>query len=107
MFLPLVTKSRLPTTCAPVVSPTSCLIEPRYWTLSDDTQSGPDLLACAAGAAASMTRTATSANRPTRIAPTDEDCTYPTARGKLATRRRTLKWQTHAQCSTPTPESSA
>src|SRR4051794_16527497 len=53
MFLPLVTKSRLPTTLAPVVSPTSCLIDPRYSTLSDDTQSGPDLLARAAGAVTS------------------------------------------------------
>src|SRR3954469_5589357 len=40
MFLPEVTNSLLPTTLAPVVSPTSCLIEPRYSTLSDITASG-------------------------------------------------------------------
>src|SRR5690349_16956555 len=40
MFLPDVTKSRSPTTFAPVVSPTSCLIEPRYSTFADMTASG-------------------------------------------------------------------
>src|SRR4051794_32445702 len=40
MFLPDVTNSRLPMTFAPVVSPMSCLIEPRYSTLSDITASG-------------------------------------------------------------------
>src|SRR3954447_2092608 len=39
MFLPEVTNSRLPTTFAPVVIPTSCLIEPRYSTLLDITAS--------------------------------------------------------------------
>src|SRR4051794_11994431 len=51
MFLPDVTNSRSPTTLAPVVSPMSCLIEPRYSTLSEDTQSGPVWLAVASGAA--------------------------------------------------------
>src|SRR2546430_10215263 len=40
MFLPDVTNIRSPTTFAPVVSPTSCLIEPRYSTLGDITASG-------------------------------------------------------------------
>src|SRR5215217_852607 len=40
MFLPDVTNIRSPTIFAPVVSPTSCLIEPRYSTLSDITASG-------------------------------------------------------------------
>src|SRR5690348_11830863 len=76
MFLPLVTNRRLPTTFAPVVSPTSCLIEPRYSTLSDDAQSGPDLFAEASGAATSA-RLATSA-----VA--IDARTYPTARGNVA-----------------------
>src|SRR3954449_10754660 len=49
MFLPDVTNSRSPTTFAPAVSPTSCLIEPRYSTLGDITASGS---AGAAGSAA-------------------------------------------------------
>ena len=40
MFLPDVTYIRSPTTLAPVVSPTSCLIEPRYSTFVDITASG-------------------------------------------------------------------
>src|SRR5215211_2168349 len=39
MFLPEVTNIRLPAILAPVVMPTSCLIEPRYSTLSDMTAS--------------------------------------------------------------------
>src|SRR4051794_33194185 len=53
MFLPEVTNIRSPTILAPVVRPTSCLIEPRYSTLGDMTASGG---AAAAGAAA-MSRT--------------------------------------------------
>src|SRR4051812_24481954 len=77
MFLPLVTNSRSPTTLAPVVIPTSCLIEPRYSTLSDDTQSGPDLLAAAFGATARVAVTASATQRRT----------YPTAPGTVAMRR--------------------
>ena len=40
MFLPDVTNIRSPTILAPVVRPTSCLIEPRYSTLGDITASG-------------------------------------------------------------------
>src|SRR5215208_6235421 len=40
MFLPEVTNMRSPTTLAPAVRPMSCLIEPRYSTLSDMTASG-------------------------------------------------------------------
>src|SRR5689334_16108829 len=67
MFLPLVTKRRLPTTLAPVVSPTSCLIEPMYSTLSDDTQSGPVWLAAATDAVDRQARAATSVARRVRI----------------------------------------
>src|SRR3954470_21027446 len=50
MFLPLVTQRRLSTTFAPVVRPMSCLIDPRYSTLSDATQSRPVWLAGASDA---------------------------------------------------------
>src|SRR3954463_2067933 len=40
MFLPEVPNILLPMTLAPVVSPTSCLIEPRYSTFLDITASG-------------------------------------------------------------------
>src|ERR1044072_3378191 len=46
VFLPAVTNIRSPTIFAPVVRPTSCLIEPRYSTFGDMTASG------SAGAAA-------------------------------------------------------
>src|SRR6185369_5064261 len=64
MFLPEVTNIRSPITFAPVVSPTSCWIEPRYSTLSDITASGPPC--AAAGAAAASTRT-----RASRVARSD------------------------------------
>src|SRR3954453_15779752 len=51
MFLPEVTNIRSPTILAPVVRPTSCLIEPRYSTFGDMTASG-SAGAAAAGAAA-------------------------------------------------------
>src|SRR3954466_4896653 len=51
MFLPDVTNIRSPTTLAPVVSPTSCLIEPRYSTLGDITASGSGGTAAEAGGA--------------------------------------------------------
>src|SRR4051794_25118321 len=49
-FLPEVTNIRSPTIFAPVVSPMSCLIEPRYSTFGDITASGG--VWAAAGAAA-------------------------------------------------------
>src|SRR3954465_272288 len=52
MFLPDVTNSRSPTTFAPAVRPTSCLIEPRYSTFGDITASAR---AGAAGSAAAGT----------------------------------------------------
>src|SRR3954453_6382036 len=67
MFLPLVTNSRSPTTLAPVVIPTSCLIEPRYSTLSEDTQSGPVWFAMANEAVNRDMRAATSVARAVRI----------------------------------------
>src|SRR5215218_7019954 len=57
MFLPEVTNMRSPTTFAPAVRPTSCLIEPRYSTLSDMTASGS---AADAGAARQSRETAAS-----------------------------------------------
>src|SRR3954470_4484685 len=51
MFLPDVTNIRSPTTFAPVVSPTSCLMEPRYSTLGDITASGSGGTAAEAGVA--------------------------------------------------------
>src|SRR3954470_20984499 len=63
MFLPLVTQRRLSTTFAPVVRPMSCLIDPRYSTLSDATQSGPVWLAAAREALDRDTRAATPAAR--------------------------------------------
>src|SRR3954447_21849397 len=51
MFFPEVTNIRSPTILAPVVRPTSCLIEPRYSTFGDMTASG-SAGAAAAGAAA-------------------------------------------------------
>src|SRR5215211_806337 len=50
MFLPDVTNSRSPTTLAPAVRPTSCLIEPRYSTFGDITASGSAGAACSAAA---------------------------------------------------------
>src|SRR5215216_5565680 len=71
MFLPLVTYNRSPTTFAPVVRPMSCLIEPRYSTLSDETQSGPVWLAAASGVASRPRARAAAAGRAKRIrAPT-------------------------------------
>src|SRR5919202_1682938 len=49
MFLPDVTNIRSPTIFAPVVSPTSCWIEPRYSTFGDITASGGAAAAVAAG----------------------------------------------------------
>src|SRR4051795_12571986 len=70
MFLPEVTNSRLPTTLAPVVSPTSCLSEPRYSTLLDITASGSGGTAAAAGAArASEVSRVRQAARRVRISP--------------------------------------
>src|SRR3954451_8472549 len=56
MFLPDVTNIRSPMTFAPVVRPTSCLIDPSYSTLSDITASGN--WAAAGAAAASVSTTA-------------------------------------------------
>src|SRR5215213_6133288 len=71
MFLPLVTNRRSPITLAPVVRPMSSLSEPRYSTLSEETQSGPCLSAAANGAVA---REAASA-----AAIANVNRTYPTA----------------------------
>src|SRR5690349_11489228 len=49
MFLPEVTNIRSPTTFAPVVSPTSCWIDPRYSTFGDITASGGAADAVAGG----------------------------------------------------------
>src|SRR3954469_10542894 len=74
MFLPLVTNSRSPTTLAPVVIPTSCLIDLRYSTLSEETQSGPLLFAMASDAVDRDTRAATSVARSIRINPQRDEC---------------------------------
>src|SRR3954452_14913919 len=57
MFLPEVTNIRSPTTFAPVVSPTSCLSDPRYSTFGDMTASPTGgTMDCAAAGAASARR---------------------------------------------------
>src|SRR3954447_26149276 len=83
MFLPLVTYSRSPITLAPVVRPTSCLIEPRYSTLSDDTQSGPVRFATAAGAATRARARATATV--TTVASTPRGRREPNAQKKTGT----------------------
>src|SRR5690348_4799765 len=80
MFFAEVTNIRSPTILAPVVMPTSCLIEPRYSTLGDITASGrggvtgsaaaPDAALAAAAVAASR---ATTTGRRTRM-PLERAC---------------------------------
>src|SRR4051794_38711350 len=69
MFFPEVTNIRSPTILVPVVSPTSCLIDPRYSTLGDITASGSGgtLLAEAGTAAAARLRAASEAAVRARI----------------------------------------
>src|SRR5919197_3389596 len=67
MFLPDVTKSRSSTTFAPVVSPTSCLIEPRDSTLSDITASGSAGAAEATACVANSHNTAGSTRKSHRV----------------------------------------
>src|SRR3954447_12013210 len=86
MFFPEVTNSRLPTTFAPVVIPTSCLIEPRYSTLLDITASGSGGTGDWARAGAGRARHATAsavARRVLGMAPETQLYEGPCAPGRV------------------------
>src|SRR3954463_14496925 len=105
MFLPEVTNRRLPTTFAPVVRPTSCLIEPRYSTLLDITASGSGGTGDWARAGAGRARHATASAAARRVlGMASETQLYgePCAPGRvgLAARRREReeRYATHRSC---------
>src|SRR6476620_10051409 len=92
MFLPEVTNIRSPTIFAPVVRPTSCLIEPRYSTLGDMTASGS---VGAADAGAAATRSIRLVRRVERIRilrprtlSTHQTCGYDLRAGRARRGRR-------------------